>query len=421
MPSTQPHPVASTPTSSPAPRRNRKIREAVVRANAQTREKLLDKAFAMAFKGLVYAQIWEDPVADMGALEIGPGHHVVTIASGSCNALSYLTADPAQVTAVDLNTAHVALGNLKYAAVRHLPDYEALRRFFVEADSEANVAAYHQHLAPHLDQTSRRYWEGRDAMGRRRINGFSRGIYKRGLLGSFIGMAHLVARLYKVDPRVILSARSIEEQRRIFDETFAPVFDKRFIRWLTNQPASLFGLGIPPAQYEALAGDQRMAHVLRQRLEKLACGFPVNDNYFAWQAFSRGYGRAPDAPLPPWLEAGNYDALKERIDRIEVRHASFTEYLAGLPEASADRYILLDAQDWMTDQQLTALWREITRTARPGARVLFRTAAEETLLPGRVPEAILSRWDYSAEQARDLIQQDRSSIYGGLHLYRFKG
>jgi len=74
----------------------------------------------------------------------------------------------------------------------------------------------------------------------------------------------------------------------------------------------------------------------------------------------------------------------------------------------------------MSDGQLTGLWQEITRTARPGARVLFRTAAEDTLLPGRVPDAILSRWHYSPEQARELILQDRSSIYGGLHLYTLR-
>jgi len=135
----------------------------------------------------------------------------------------------------------------------------------------------------------------------------------------------------------------------------------------------------------------------------------------------RGYGREADAPLPPYLQAGNYEALRQRIDRIEWRHTSFTDYLATQGEYSLDRYILLDAQDWMSDQQLTELWSHITRTARPGARVLFRTAAEETLLPGRVPEAILSRWAYSEAEARDLIRADRSSIYGGLHLYRFKG
>ena len=48
------------------------------------------------------------------------------------------------------------------------------------------------------------------------------------------------------------------------------------------------------------------------------------------------------------------------------------------PRESFDRYVLLDAQDWMSDAELTELWGEITRTARPGARVIFRTAAEPT-------------------------------------------
>lgn len=405
--------------SSPSP--THIIDGAVVRAHAPMAERLLDRAFALAFRGLVYAQIWEDPVVDMEALDIQPDSRIVTIASGSCNALSYLTANPAQVMAVDLNTAHIALGRLKVAALRHLPDHAALRRFFVEADNRRNVADYRDRIAPHLDDTSRRYWEGRDLAGRRRINGFARGIYKRGLLGSFIGMAHLIARLYRVDLRVILEAGSIEEQRRLFDEKIAPVFDKRFIRWLTGQPASLFGLGIPPAQYDALAGDQRMATVLRARLERLACGFAVQDNYFAWQAFNRGYGRDANASVPPWLEAQNHEPLRSRIDRLTLTHTNFTDHLATQADASIDRCVLLDAQDWMDDAQLTALWTQITRTARPGARVLFRTAGEATILPGRVPDAILSRWTYSEAEARALVTRDRSSIYGGLHLYRFAG
>ena len=40
----------------------------------------------------------------------------------------------------------------------------------------------------------------------------------------------------------------------------------------------------------------------------------------------------------------------------------------------------------MNAAELTALWTEISRTARPGARVIFRTAADERLLPGSVPE-----------------------------------
>ncbi|MGY4397597.1 S-adenosylmethionine-diacylglycerol 3-amino-3-carboxypropyl transferase [Sphingomonas sp. UYAg733] len=397
--------------------KNRAVRAAVHRHDHLSKQGLLERAFTFAFRGLVYAQIWEDPAVDMEALAIQSDNHVVTIASGGCNVLSYLTADPRAITAVDLNTAHIALNRLKLVAARHLPDYEAFHRFFARADSQANVLAYRAYIRPHLDETTRRYWEGRDLIGRRRIAGFARGVYKSGLLGNFIGAAHLVARLGGVNPKILLKARTIEEQREIFDRDFAPLFDKGFIKWLTDQPASLFGLGIPPAQYEALAGDEKMAVVLRERLEKLACDFDIKDNYFAWQAFGRGYGRGPMASLPPYLQHDHYDEIVARADRIDVRHTNFTDYLRSRPDGSLDRYILLDAQDWMTDEQLNDLWSEITRTARGGARVLFRTAGAPTILPGRVADAILSRWDYRAGESLDYTRRDRSSIYGGVHLY----
>ncbi len=399
------------------------VRAAAIQSSELSKQGLLERAFAFAFRGLVYAQIWEDPLIDMEALAITPDSRVVTIASGGCNVLSYLTANPASITAVDLNTAHVALNRLKLTAAARLPDHASFRRFFGEADTALNIAAYESSVRPHLDDTSRRYWEGRDLIGRRRIGGFARGIYKRGLLGSFIGVAHALARLYRIDPRELLRAGSVEEQRTIFEQRFAPMFDKKFIRWLTDQPASLFGLGIPPAQYEALAGHDPdgMAAVLRGRLSKLACDFDIRENYFAWQAFGRGYGKQPNAPVPPYLEEANYRAVVERVGRVEVRHVNLVDHLRQQSPASLDRYILLDAQDWMTDAQLTELWGEITRTARAGARVLFRTAAEPTLLPGRVAPSILRRWRYAEPESRDFTRRDRSSIYGGVHLYIFAG
>ena len=402
--------------------RNAAVQKAVHQHEKLSKAGLLERAFTFAFRGLVYAQIWEDPVVDMEALAITPDCHIVTIASGGCNVLSYLTADPKAITAVDLNTAHVAYNRLKIAAAKHLPDYAAFYRFFGEADQKANLAAYKQFIRPHLDEISRRYWEGRDMVGRRRIGGFAKNIYKRGLLGNFIGTAHLLAKLYRVDLKDLLDANNIDEQRAIFETKLAPIFDKKFVRWLIDQPASLFGLGIPPAQYDALAADDPdgIGAVLRGRLEKLACDFDVRDNYFAQQAFGRGYAQGAGASLPPYLQEENYADLVARIGRVEILHANFTTHLSECPAKSRDRYLLLDAQDWMTDAQLTDLWVEITRTARPGARVVFRTAAAPTLLPGRVPQAILDQWNYRAADSLDYTQRDRSSIYGGVHLYVLK-
>jgi len=393
------------------------IHDAVVRNDTKVGDKILDKAFALAFNGLVYAQIWEDPVVDMEGLAIEPDSHVMCIASGSCNALSYLTAGPSSVTAVDLNRAHIALGQLKITAIKHLPNYERFHRFFAHADHKENKAVYKEMIAPHLDEESRKYWEKRDIKGRKRISYFTKGLYRKGLLGNFIGLAHIFAKLYKIDLGRLLEAQTMEEQREVFETELAPVFDKKFVRWLTDQPASLFGLGIPPAQFDELAGDERMAEVLRRRLEKLACDFDVKDNYFAWQAFGRGYERSENAAMPPYLQRANWGAMRERIERIDVRRANMVHWIGDRPEASLDRFVLLDAQDWMNDEQLDELWGRITRAAKPGARVLFRTAAEPSLLPGRLDDAILSRWNYLEEKSTDLTARDRSSIYGGVHLY----
>lgn len=378
---------------------------------------LLERAFALLFRGLVYPQIWEDPVADMQGLAIAPGDHVVTIASGGCNALSYLAADPAKITAIDLNTAHVALNRMKQVALRELPDYAHFRRFFGQAASEHNVAAYYRWIAPALDPASRAYWEARDFVGRRRIRMFASGFYRHGLLGTFIGFAHFAARLHGVRPQVLLTARNRDEQRMLFERYLAPVFDGPVVRLLTSNPAALFGLGIPPAQYEKLAGGRHMADVLCERLRKLCCDFDLADNYFAWQALSRGYEPAARASLPPYLEEANYQLMRERSRRVEVVQANLAQWLAGENAHSVDRFVLLDAQDWMSDAQLDALWSQICRTARPGARVLFRTADEPSLLPGRLSESLLEGWTYDAELSHRLTAADRSSIYGGVHLY----
>lgn len=409
-----------------------RLKNAVHRSNATSREGILERLFTFAFKGLVYPQIWEDPDVDMEALQLTPQSRMVTIASGGCNVMSYLTADPAEITAVDLNRAHVALGRLKLLAVQRLPNYETFYRFFGEADEKANIAAYKRFLRDALDDESRAYWEGRDlaGWGRKRITLFSRDLYHHGLLGYFIGAGHFVAKLYGIDPKEMVKARSLDEQRSFFETALAPIFDKRLVRWATSKKMSLYGLGIPPAQYEALvsaSAQGNMSEVLRERLKKLACDFSIEDNYFAWQAFSRGYAplsdesTGPSGPLPPYLKREYFDEIRDRAGRVRVLNRNFTEHLQGEAEDSLDAYVLLDAQDWMTDAQLNGLWSEITRTARPGARVIFRTAAEPTLLPGRVVEETLQRWTYEEEESLRLGRKDRSSIYGGFHLYVFNG
>ena len=404
--------------------RNKRLRDALLQHGPLSRKGFSERIFGLLFSGLVYPQIWEDPDVDMAAMDLKPGHRLVTIGSGGCNVLAYLSRSPGRIDVVDLNLHHIALNRLKLAAFRHLPSRADVVRMLAMANVPSNSASFDLFLAPNLDAGTRAYWQRRRWNGRRRVEAFDRDIYRSGLLGRFIATGHLIARLHGVDLTEFARVRSLREQRIFFDTRVAPLFDRPLIRWLTSRKSSLFGLGIPPQQYDELvrtSADRTMAPVLRQRLEKLACHFPLRDNYFAWQAFVRRYPDKDEGCLPTYLLPENYLAIRDNVDRVAVHHASFTELLAQKPVASVDRYVLLDAQDWMTDEQLNDLWREIGRTAAPGARVIFRTAGEASILEGRVHGAILRRWAYLRERSQELTLQDRSAIYGGLHVYELRG
>lgn len=200
---------------------------AVHRNDALSSEGMMERLFTLLFSGLVYPQIWEDPVVDMDALCIRKTDRMVAIASGGCNVASYLTAQPEKITAVDLNASHVALNRLKLAAIKNMPDHRVLHRFFAQAADPRNVEAYRTYLAPQLDGASRDYWETRDFFGRPRIARFARGFYRYGLLGAFIGMTHMVCRFHGVDLRKVLEAQTVAEQKAAFEQHLKPLFESR--------------------------------------------------------------------------------------------------------------------------------------------------------------------------------------------------
>src|ERR1700682_1454013 len=149
------------------------IADAIRNSRGEDEATVWDRLFAFWFRRLVYTQIWEDPEADLAALQLPVGSTIVTISSGGCNALSYLTAQPAQVYAVDLNEAHLALLKLKIAGLRAFPDYQDFWRFFGEAASRSNAQLYRDRLRPLLDASARKFCDERDLRGRPRYGYFT--------------------------------------------------------------------------------------------------------------------------------------------------------------------------------------------------------------------------------------------------------
>lgn len=405
--------------------RSAALHQAVHQHRALSRTGITERFFTLWFGGFVYNQIWEDPRVDIEALRLGPGSRVVTIASGGCNILNYLVEQPKSITAVDLNRHHMHLTRLKLAALRHLPTHDDFFRFFGSASDKLNPINYTRYVREHLDEDTRRFWESR--RGSRllfgpRIQYFTRNFYNHAKFGSLMRFVHGLARITRRDPSRLLRAQSLEEQATLFDEIIAPFFDNWVVRATGRLPVVAASLGIPPRQVTALRGgpDVGIVEVYRERVRRLACHFPIQDNYFSWQAFSRGYDLESRRAMPEYLRQEHWQALRDAADRIDTHIIPMTRHLETRDADSLDAFVLLDAQDWMKPQEIEALWREIARTGSPGARVIFRTAGSQSPIEPALPDDLMSRFHYHAGESRELYDRDRSAIYGGFHLYSLR-
>ena len=393
------------------------IADAVRNSRAEEETTVWDRLFAFWFRRLVYTQIWEDPVADLAALRLPLGSTIVTISSGGCNALSYLTAQPAQVYAVDLNEAHLALLKLKLAGIRAFSDYSDFWQFFGAANSAANAELYRERLRPWLDTQARAYWDKRNVIGRPRYAHFTDGFYRHGMLGRFIGLAHFAAKLAGIDLAVLLNGEVDAPARLEALNRLDRVFHSRLVRLITSTPALLFSLGIPPRQRALLGGGAPLNEILHARLLRLINGHPNETNYFAWQALHRGYVGPGDRCLPPYLQRRQYERMRNGAGLIIPHHANLRQFLDGLPAREVDAVILLDSQDWMAIDEIRALWNAIDRAGTDDVHVIFRTAGEDSALEGDELASLRQIWQRDEERSAVGFALDRSGIYAGFHCY----
>jgi S-adenosylmethionine-diacylglycerol 3-amino-3-carboxypropyl transferase len=393
------------------------IADAVRNSRGQDESTIWDRLFAFWFRRLVYTQIWEDPEADLAALQLPLGSTIVTISSGGCNALSYLTAQPAQVYAVDLNEAHLSLLKLKLAGLHAFSDYAQFWQFFGEAASVSNSKLYRERLRPVLDADARAYWDRRNVIGRPRHAYFRDGFYRHGMLGRFIGLAHMLAKLARIDLTALLNGKPDAAERIQALDRLHGVFHSPLARLITETPALLFSLGIPPQQRALLGAGAPLNEVLHERLLRLINGHPNATNYFAWQALHRRYPGPGDRCLPPYLQASQFERMRDGAGLIIPVHANLRLFLESLPAREVDAVVLLDSQDWMAAEEIRALWTAIDRTGSDNVRVIFRTAGKDSPLESDELASLRLVWRRDEERSALGFERDRSGIYGGFHCY----
>jgi len=388
-------------------------------ARPSLRDRIDQNVFnAIYRRALVYNTCWEDPAVDRAAMRLRGGEHVMVITSAGCNALDYLLDGPERLYAVDANPRQNALLELKVAGIRRL-GYADFFAIFGLGYHPRFAEIYHKRLRHELSLIAREWWD-------------RHGYWFTSPRGSFYyhGLAGLVARGFRLyfgmrprlaaDVRNLLDAGDLESQRRLYDRHIAPALWTPALNWLLGRQLTMNLLGVPHPQRRLVQAQHAdgIAGFVRDAIEYVFRELPVADNYF-WRVYLNG-AYAPDC-CPEYLRPESFERLKSGlVDRITTHTSTVTEFLrAGRQPLT--HLVLLDHMDWMSSYHPRALveeWDAILRRARPGARILLRSAhADPDFLrwvrigPWRQPLDQALNFDH--DLARRLHRHDRVHTYAG--------
>jgi S-adenosylmethionine-diacylglycerol 3-amino-3-carboxypropyl transferase len=321
------------------------------------------------------------------------------VSSGGCTALSLLAAGGRHVVGVDLSRTQNHLVELKYAAIRALEQIDAIA--FLGGQPMPAIRRWRLYavIAPLLTDGAREYWD----RNRRALEG---GVLRAGTSERFIALVASVVRSLVVRAdgvRAVLAAESLEVQREIFARSWSgwrwrALFALLLTRWT-------FSRAYHPSFFAHVENPSFARH-FRVLAERTLTELPTRDNYFLHEMLTGRYPVREPLGVPPYLSAGGMTRAADGAQTLALVDGSMTAYLRSCHSRSIDGFALSNIGEWLDDRAVDTLFGEVARTARPGARVVFRNFVGWTDVPDRWCGVILQR----PGDGEQLIRRDRSLV-----------
>ena len=363
---------------------------------------------------LIYNCCWEDPSCDRALLNLEEHSDILMITSAGCNALDYLLENPHSITCVDLNYRQNAVLDLKMSLFSH-GDYDLLWQFFGEGRHHRAETIYKNHLRSKLKASSRRYWDQHIRYFKGK--GIRPSFYYRGSSGLLAWLTQKGLRLRKYRGETIdklFHAAELEDQQMQFAESARLIFGTWWAKAF-NHSAILSLAGVPQAQGALVSQTSEEGPVayLKDCLSVVFAEVPSSENYF-YSLYWNGKYEKENAPN--YLKKENFELLRSRIHRLQWDTVSISDKIAS-EKRSFSHFVLLDHMDWLAshnEKELRREWTLIQNFARPGAKVLLRSAAPNFSF---LPEGVDNDFHYEGDKIKGVQRKDRVGMYRSTGLF----
>ncbi len=346
------------------------------------------------FSQIRYAQCWEDADILVEALNIKHGGHCLSISSAGDNALALLGAGAERVVALDMNPAQLACLALRVAAYRELSHAKLLE--LIGSRPSNRRRDLYRRCRSQLDSDTRSFWDAHGDEIDAGIGGagkFERyfGLF-RGWIMPLVHGRSLIDQLLRGGDR---ASRELFYEKRWNSWRWRLLFKLFFSRFVMGR------MGRDPSFFRYVEGSVA-EHILKHTRYALTVLDPADNPYLHW-ILSGTHGAA----LPYALREEHFDAIRERIDRIEWQLVSIEDYLAWYPDARFDAFNLSDIFEYMSAENHEALLRKLIAAANPNARLAYWNM----LAPRKCPPTLSSHIQSLDELASRLYAHDRAFFY----------
>jgi len=356
-----------------------------------------------AFDHIRYAQLWEDADVLTQGLGDQAGNTLVSICSAGDNALAMLTLDPAKVVVVDLSPAQIACLQVRIGAYQTLSHTEFLE--LMGSRPSTRRAALLARACEGLDAETSAFWHA-----------LTPEVEAHGLGG--VGKFERYFRIFRT--WLLPLAHSRRTVKAIFEprdpEARAEFFDKRFNTWRWRLLLRVFfsrfvmgRMGRDKAFFDHVEGSPAQ-HVARRLRHAGVDTDPSQNPYLHW-IMTGTHGAA----LPMAWRAENFEVIRARLDRLDIRPGSLEAFVST--GEKADGFNLSDVFEYMSPDVFAQVYGTILGASAPGARLVYWNM----MAPRRVPAGYAARVENLSDLEDRLKAQDMAFFYSDFVVEEVRG
>ncbi len=203
----------------------------------------------------------------------------------------------------------------------------------------------------------------------------------------------------------LLQPKSPDERQRFYEQRWN-TYRWRFLMRIFLSRTVMSRLGRDTRHFR-YADESISRHLLERARWALVELDPAINPYLHWILNGR-HGTS----LPLWLQEDSFSAIRNHLDKIEVRHQSLDSFLRELPDRHVNRFNLSDVFEYMSETETAAVFSEIARSAQDGARILYWNM----LVPRESPESLRYAFRRADAEALALHRLDRAFFYRSLRI-----